>query len=249
MPVKVTRLESLDVSGGPTCSKRPKAPGREVNPSKFEGFRPTPRAALTYSLAVARRLAPVRLGRLLVTVLAVAAGGCTSTTPPPLTATAAFCGVDGGTMVPGTITNLPYGPTLVVRLAAAFSAAGLTFSIQTGANVYPALTFFGSLPGDSLLTGTYDETNGTGATTTVQEAATGGVTWTQVSASNTNVGAFSLVVTDAGPAVSVDGGTSWPSPQGSLGAVLVPVGTLTDAGIAVAVNTPGNVCACGSLCN
>jgi hypothetical protein len=56
-------------------------------------------------------------------------------------------------------------------------------------------------------------------------------------------------VTDAGPAVTLDGGTSWPTPHGSLGAILVPVGALTDAGIGVAAYSTGGFCVCGSLCN
>jgi hypothetical protein len=147
-------------------------------------------------------------------------------------------------MVPGTITG-----AVVVVLEATSSDAGLRFSIQTAAGVYPALAFFAALPGTSLDALTYDETNGTGATTLVQEAATGGVTWMQSSAGNPNVGAFSLVVTSPGPIVPIDGGTRWPSPQGSLGVLLMPVGALTDAGIGAAVNTPGGVCACGTLCN
>lgn len=137
----------------------------------------------------------------------------------------------------------------VVTLSATSSADGLRFSIQTGADIYPALTFFASLPGTTLEAITYDALNGTGATTLVTEAATGGITWMQTSAANASAGAFALVLTDAGPAVAIDGGTHWPAPQGSLGALLVPVGSETDAGLGVAVNTNGLGCACGTLCH
>jgi hypothetical protein len=147
-------------------------------------------------------------------------------------------------MVPGTIIS-----TVVVVLGASFGADGLRFSIQTPPDVYPSLAFFAALPGNTLEAIPYDDTNGTGATTLVQEAATGGVTWVQTSAAHAALGAFRLVVTDAGPAVTLDGGTSWPSPQGSLGAILVPLEGLTDAGIGVAAYSTGGYCACGSLCD
>lgn len=185
--------------------------------------------------------------RLVGVALLLAASGCPSSTPAPTAGVAIFCGVDGGTMVPGTISNNT--STVVVVLGATSGADGLRFSIRTPADVYPSLTFFAALPGTTLEAITYDDTNGTAATTLVQEAATGGVTWLQTSAALATLGAFRLVLTDAGPAVAVDGGTSWPSPQGSLGAILVPVGTLTDAGIGVAAYSTGGFCACGSLCD
>jgi hypothetical protein len=121
----------------------------------------------------------------------------------------------------------------------------LRFFIQSPAGDYPAMTFQAALPGNAPQPIVYDDTNGTAASTTVQEAATGGVSWTQVSTSETQVGSFSLSFTDAGESQSTDGGTCWPSPQGALSATLLPVGTLTDAGLSVfvAFNPPaGTAC-------
>jgi len=85
------------------------------------------------------------------------------------------------------------------------------------------------------------------ASTRVEEAPAGGVTWQQASAANVDVGTFSLVLTDAGASVPIDGGTLWPAPQGSLTATLVPVGTLTDAGLLVYVGTPAPSVGCPAV--
>ncbi len=138
--------------------------------------------------------------------------------------------------------------SVVVVVGATSSANGLRFTIQSSAGDYPALAFFASLPGTSPQAITYDVTNGSAATTLVQETPTGGTLWTQSSATNAAVGSFSLALLDAGEALATDAGTSWPSPQGSLTATLEPVGTLTDAGIALYVSFPpnGGVCDAGA---
>jgi hypothetical protein len=124
---------------------------------------------------------------------------------------------------------------VLVDVGATSSTSGLRFSIQSLPNLYPSVAFEAALPGISLEALTYDVTNDTAATTTVQETATGGVTWTQVSAAEAQVGTFSLALTDAGEATPIDGGTAWLSPQGNLTVTLVPEGTLTDAGIVLFV--------------
>jgi hypothetical protein len=161
------------------------------------------------------------VGRLAV-ALSVALVGCPSTKPVTAAGTATFCqAIIGSTEV---MLDSSYAPS-----------AGLRFSIQSTVDAYPSLAFNAALPGTQLLAITYDDTNGTAAGTTVQEAATGGITWTQVSAQGTQTGSFSLALTDAGEALSIDGGTLWPAPQGSLTVTLVPLGTLTDAGVKVFV--------------
>jgi len=133
---------------------------------------------------------------------------------------------------------------VVVVVGGTSSTGGLRFTIQSSAGDYPALTFFAALPGSSLQAITYDVTNGTAATTVVQETPTGGTSWTQASATNAAVGSFSLAFLDAGEAVATDAGTSWPSPQGSLTATLEPLGTLTDAGISLYISFPPNGLMC-----
>jgi hypothetical protein len=173
-----------------------------------------------------------RAARLLAGALLVATSGCPGTTPLTAAGTATF-------------SDAITGSVLVVPGATYSSAGGLRFFIQSPAGDYPALTFQAALPGNALQTLTYDDSNGTAASTTVQEAATGGVSWTQVSTDDTQAGTFSLALTDAGVAEVTDGGTCWPAPQGSLTATLVPMGTLTDAGLTVYVNfnpAAGKVC-------
>ena len=165
-----------------------------------------------------------RVSPVLAVVLAAATAGCPSSTPPTAPGLATFCNAITG--------------SVVVGLTGTSTAQGLTFSILSPDGDYPALQFFASLPGNTLQALTYDATNGTGATTHVEEAPTGGVIWQQASAENVDVGTFSLVVTDAGPSVPIDGGTRWAAPQGSLTATLLPVGSLTDAGLLVYVGTP-----------
>ncbi len=125
---------------------------------------------------------------------------------------------------------------MVVVLGATSTTDGLRFFIQSPVNAFPSLAFAAALPGTELQALTYNASNGTAASTTVQEAATGGITWAQVSDRVAQVGTFSLGLTDVGPTESIDGGTGWPSPQGSLSATLLPLGTVTDAGIAVSVS-------------
>jgi hypothetical protein len=168
-----------------------------------------------------------RAARLLAVVLSVATAGCPSSTPPAAAGTA-------------TYSNALTGSVVVV-LGATSTPGGLRFSIQSQQGDYPALQFFAALPGTTLEAVTYDETDGTGATTLVEEAPTGGVTWMQASAETADTGTFSLTLTDAGESIAVDGGTSWPAPQGCLTATLVPLGTLTDAGLLVLVNAPTGV--------
>lgn len=160
--------------------------------------------------------------RLLGLLASVALSGCPSTKPLAAAGTATFClAITGSSSVSVDSTYSP--------------AAGLRFSIESFADTYPSLSFQAALPGMELQPITYDDTNGTAAGTTVQEAATGGITWTQVSAQGAQAGSFSLALTGAGDAVALDGGTLWPAPEGSLTVTLVPVGTLTDAGIQVFV--------------
>jgi hypothetical protein len=156
--------------------------------------------------------------------LAALAGGCTNDIAPAPPGTAVVC---------GAIANPGVG---VVIDATSTASGGLRLSIQTPAGEYPAVAFFAALPGTELQAVTYDATVGAAANTMVVEAPTGGTAWTQVSAQNADVGTFSLVLADAGQAVPVDGGTSWPTPQGALNATLVPVGTLVDAGVGIAVS-------------
>lgn len=153
---------------------------------------------------------------------AAAATGCPSSTPITAAGTATFCGAING--------------SVVVDLGSTYSSAdGLRFFIQSPVNDYPALAFQAALPGTALQAVTYDDSNGTAAGTSVQEAATGGISWTQVSASGAETGSFSLSLIDAGEAEATDGGTFWPAPQGTLSATLVPLGTATDAGVTVFV--------------
>ena len=168
-----------------------------------------------------------RAARLLAVTLSAATAGCPSSTPPTAAGTA-------------TYSNALTG-SVVVELGATSTAEGLRFSVQSPQGDYPALQFFAALPGATLEAITYDETNGTGATTLVEEAPTGGVTWTQASAETADTGSFSLTLTDAGESIAIDGGTSWPAPKGCLAARLVPLGTLTDAGLLVLVNAPTGV--------
>jgi hypothetical protein len=168
-----------------------------------------------------------RAARLLAVLLSGVTAGCPSSTPPAAAGTATYFNALTG--------------SVVVELGATSTAEGLRFSIQSLQGDYPALQFFAALPGTTLEAVTYDETNGTGATTLVEEAPAGGVTWRQASAENADAGSFSLVLTDAGESVAIDGGTGWPAPQGCLMASLVPVGTLTDAGVLVVVNAPSGV--------
>ncbi len=154
--------------------------------------------------------------------LAVSITGCASSLPTPPAGTATFSGAITG--------------SVVVVLGATSASDGLRFFIQSPLNDFPSVAFAAALPGTSLASLTYDDTNGTAASTTVQEAATGGVTWVQVSDQVAQVGTFSLAITDPGQVEATDGGTAWPSPHGGLAATLVPLGTLTDAGIAVAVS-------------
>jgi hypothetical protein len=164
------------------------------------------------------RSAPPLLGFL----VSLALLGCPSTKPVAAAGTATFClAITGSTSVALDSTYSPAG--------------GLRFSMDSVADTYPSLSFQAALPGTELLAITYDDTNGTAAGTTVQEAATGGITWTQVSAQGAQTGSFSLTLSDAGEAVVLDAGTLWPAPQGSLTVTLVPVGALTDAGIQVFV--------------
>ncbi len=156
--------------------------------------------------------------------LALAAAGCHSGAPPTPPATSVFCGA-----------LCSQG---VVVLSATATAQGLRFSLQSPTGDYPALAFFAALPGTSLQALTYDVTNGTGATTLVQESPSGGTQWTQAASATVNVGSFSLTIADAGEALATDAGTSWPAPQGCLTATLLPVGTLTDAGLGVSVAFP-----------
>lgn len=165
----------------------------------------------------------MRRAQLLV-VFVVAAAGCPSSTPPTAAGSATFCNALTG--------------SVVVVLTGTATAPGLSFTILSPDGDYPALQFFASLPGTSLEAITYDDTNGTGASTRVEEAPTGGVIWQQASAADVDVGTFSLVLTDAGASVPIDGGTLWPAPQGTLTVTLLPVGTLTDAGLLVYVGTP-----------
>jgi hypothetical protein len=167
-----------------------------------------------------------RAARLLAVTLSAATAGCPSSTPPLAAGSATFCDALTG--------------SVVVELGATSTAVGLRFSIQSPPGDYPALQFFAALPGTTLEAITYDETNGTGATTLVEEAPAGGVTWTQASAQTADTGSFSLVLTDAGVSAAIDGGTRWPAPQGTLTATLVPVGTLTDAGLLVLVYAPAS---------
>ena len=160
----------------------------------------------------------MRRAQLLV-VFVVAAAGCPSSTPPTAAGSATFCNALTG--------------SVVVVLTGTATAPGLSFTILSPDGDYPALQFFASLPGTSLEAITYDDTNGTGASTRVEEAPTGGVIWQQASAADVDVGTFSLVLTDAGASVPIDGGTLWPAPQGTLTVTLLPVGTLTDAGLLV----------------
>ena len=171
-----------------------------------------------------------RVARVLAAVLAVATAGCPSSTPPTAAGQATFCNAITG--------------SVVVGLTGTSTAQGLTFSILSPGGDYPSLQFFASLPGDTLQALTYDATNGTGASTHVEEAPTGGVIWQQASAENVDVGTFSLVVTDPGPSVPSDGGTRWPAPQGTLTATLLPVDSLTDAGLLVYVGTPAPAVGC-----
>jgi len=126
-------------------------------------------------------------------------------------------------------------PGLVVTLGAGTSGAGLHFAVQTLPESYPALSFLAELPGPWLQAITYDDTNALSASTTVQEAATGGVLWVQTFPSALDAGTFSLALTDAGPSQSTDAGLDWPSPQGVLSLTLVPTSDVTDAGISVSV--------------
>jgi hypothetical protein len=155
---------------------------------------------------------------------------CPSSTPTPAAGASTFCNalMGGG----------------VVMLGATFNATGLRVSIQSPPDIYPSVVFFAALPGTSLQAITYDETNGTAATTLVMEAQTGGVTWFQASAADAETGTFSLTITDAGQAVAVDGGTSWPAPQGCLSVTLLPEGNLTDAGLGLVVNAPPSTSFC-----
>jgi len=155
--------------------------------------------------------------------LAALAGGCTNDVAPAPPGTALVCGAIASSV--GVVID-----------AASTASGGLRVSIQTPAGEYPAVAFFAALPGTELQAVTYDATVGAAANTMVVEAPTGGTAWTQVSAQNADVGTFSLVLADAGQAVAVDGGTSWPTPQGALNATLVPVGTLVDAGVGIAVS-------------
>jgi hypothetical protein len=168
--------------------------------------------------------------RLVGIALGVATAGCPNSTPPTAAGSATFCnGMTG---------------SVVVGLSATSTAQGLSFSILSPDGDFPSVQFFASLPGSALEAITYDDTNGTGASTRVEEAPAGGVIWQQASAANVDVGTFSLVLTDAGPSVPIDGGTSWPAPQGPpqglLTATLLPVGTLTDAGLLLTVYAPAN---------
>jgi len=170
---------------------------------------------------------PVKISaRILSFFLLATAAGCRTNVPATPQGTAYVCGALCG--------------SVVVALGASASPQGVSFFIQSPAGDFPALAFYATLPGTSLQAITYDESNGSGATTVVQEAATGGSQWTQTSGASGSVGSFSLVLTDAGVAVPTDGGTSWPSPQGMLTVTLEPTGTLNDAGLAVAVSFPTN---------
>jgi hypothetical protein len=144
---------------------------------------------------------------------------CHDNTPPP--ALVVSFGGDGG-----TITG-----TVVVSLGATSSAAGLRFFVHSLSGIYPAFAFLAELPGPSLQAITYDDTNALSASTTVQEAATGGVLWVQAFPPATDAGSFTLELSDAGPVESTDAGLAWPSPQGNLYGALVPTGDVTDAGI------------------
>jgi hypothetical protein len=163
-------------------------------------------------------------------VCSVAAAGCPNSSPTAAAGTATFC-------------NALTGGGVVV-LGATSTANGLRLTIQSPPGTYPSVNFFAALPGNSLEAITYDETNGSAATTLVVEAATGGVTWFQASAENADTGSFSLTLTDAGEAVPVDGGISWPAPQGCLSATLLPNGNLTDAGLGLVVNAPPTTSFC-----
>jgi hypothetical protein len=263
LTVKVARLKSLDRSGGRACSVPVPRLFRATNPSKFEEFRSD--AALALDFHCSRGASPEtawtagvwradgcggytslrgasapppqgpqhfvreKLGlrrALPLAVLLVAAAGCPSSTPPSAAGSATFCNALTG--------------SVVVVLTGTSTAQGLSFSILSPEGDYPALQFFASLPGTSLEAMTYDATNGTGASTRVEEAPTGGVTWQQASAANVDVGSFSLALTDAGPSVPIDGGTRWPTPQGTLTATLLPVGGLTDAGLLVTAYAPAS---------
>lgn len=131
----------------------------------------------------------------------------------------------------GTITGF-----VVVTLGATSSAGGVRFLVQSLSGVYPAFTFLAELSGPSLQAITYDDTNALSASTTVQEAATGGVLWVQAFPPAADAGSFTLALSDAGPVESTDGGLAWPSPQGSLYGALVPTGDVTDAGISYILN-------------
>ncbi len=150
--------------------------------------------------------------------------GCHAHSTAPAQATAYF-GLDGG-----AITG-----SVVVTLGVTSSSAGLSFLVQSLPGVYPALSFVAELPGPFLQAITYDDTNALSASTTVQEAATGGVLWVQAFASAGDAGTFGLVLSDAGPTASTDAGLTWPSPQGVLYGALVPTGDITDAGISLTV--------------
>ena len=178
--------------------------------------------------------------RLLSVLLLLASVGCKTGSPATAGGAAYFCGA----LCASVVVNVG---------ATSSSSAGLRFSIQSLTGDFPALAFFASLPGTSLEALTYDETNASAATTIVREAATGGTVWTQTSGASGTLGSFSLTILDAGEAVATDAGTEWPSPTGSLTGTLVPVGTLTDAGLLIGVSfpTPAGL-ACqpdGGVCN
>ena len=167
--------------------------------------------------------------RILLALALCPLAGCTTNVPASPQGTSYFCGALCG--------------SVIVVLDATSSADGLRLSIQSPVGDYPALAFFASLPGPSLQAITYDATNGSAATTVVQESPTAGVLWTQTSAANASIGSFSLTIADAGEAVSFDGGIRWPSAEGSLTATLQPTGTLTDAGLALlALFPPTTAC-------
>jgi hypothetical protein len=175
----------------------------------------------------------LRIGALLfvATLCLAVVAGCPSSAPATAAGAATFC-------------NALTGSDLVL-LGATSTADGLRLTIQSPPGTYPSVAFFAALPGTVLQAITYDETNGTAATTLVREAVTGGVTWTQASAEDAVTGSFSLVLSDAGQAVAIDGGTSWPAPQGCLTATLLPLGNLTDAGLGLVINAPPTAgCGC-----
>jgi hypothetical protein len=198
-------------------------PGRDVSPQ-------------TGPMEALFALRKERATRVFAVAFALAVVGCPSSTPPIAQGSATYC------MALSTFPG-----AVVVTLGATSTQSGLRFTIQSAANAYPSLSVFAALPGTSLEALVYDASNGSGATTLVYEAPTGGILWVQASAQDGDVGTFSLSVSDAGPAVPIDGGMSWPSPQAVFSAALLPVGTLTDAGLDVAVTT-GAPCACGTVC-